>query len=360
MALVAPSLDIPGGQAVQAQLLRQHLNEVEGLHVELLPINPRLPGPFRFLQRVKYLRTLATSGRYMASLAWRLRRYDVVHVFSASYLSFLLAPAPALLMSRLMGRPTVLNYRSGEADDHLRRWRRTAVPVMRLADRIVTPSGYLVDVFARHGLGAESIPNFVDLDRFRFRERRAPKPVFLSNRSFEAHYDVACTLRAFQTIQARHPEARLLAAGDGPLRAELEALAERLGLRQVEFLGRVEHERMPDLYDRADIYVNTPRIDNMPNSILEAHAAGLPVVTTNAGGIPYIIRDGETALMVEAGDCDAVAAAALRLLDDPALARRLARNGLEECRARYSWPKVRRQWTDLYRTLAGPLGSEAS
>jgi L-malate glycosyltransferase len=356
VALVAPSLDILGGQAVQARLLLDHLNDAGNLVVELIPINPRLPGPFRLLQRIRYVRTLVTTARYVLSLAWRLRRYDVVHVFSASYFSFLLAPTPALALARLAGRPTILNYRSGEADDHLRRWRRSAVPTMKLATRIVTPSGYLVDVFRRHGLEAEPIPNFVDLDRFRFRERPAPRPVFLSNRNFEAHYDVACTLRAFHRIQARHADARLLVAGDGPLRGALESLAASLGLRHAEFLGRVEHEHMPALYDRADVYLNTPRIDNMPNSILEAHASGLPVVTTDAGGIPYIVRHGETALMVAAGDDAAVADAALRLLGDPALATRLARNGLDECRTRYNWPVVRQQWLDLYGQLVAADG----
>jgi L-malate glycosyltransferase len=357
VGLVAPSLDILGGQAVQAQLLLQHLNQAGGLAVELVPINPRLPGPLRLLQRIRYVRTVVTSARYLLSLVWQLRRYDVVHIFSASYLSFVLAPTPALVMARLLGRPTILNYRSGEADDHLRRWRRSVVPTLRLATRIVTPSRYLVEVFGRHGLAAEPIPNFVDLDRFRFRERSAPRPVFLAIRNFEAHYDVGCTLRAFQRIQARHPTASLWVAGDGPLRRDLETLATALGLRRVEFLGRVDHEHMPDLYDRADIYLNTPRIDNMPNSILEAHAAGLPVVTTDAGGIPYMVRDGETALMVAAGDDAGVADAALRLLEEPHLAARLARNGLDECRARYSWPTVRGQWLDLYDELAGANGA---
>lgn len=351
VALVAPSMNILGGQAVQARLLLERMNGIGGVRVDLIPINPRLPGPLRIFQRVKYLRTLATSVRYLTQLAAQLHRYDIVHVFSASYLSFVLAPTPALLLARRLGKPTILNYRSGEADDHLTRW-RTAVPTIRLATRVITPSEYLVDVFAAHGLEARAIPNVVDLERFRWRERVPLRPVFLSNRNFEAHYDVACVLRAFRRIQTTRPDAELLVAGDGPLRAALYELSEVLELRNVDFVGRVPHEAMPELYDRADIYLNTPRIDNMPNSILEAYASGLPIVTSDAGGIPYIVRDGDTGLMVPAGDDEAVARAALRLLEDPDLASRLAAAGRREVEERYAWSEVLDKWVSLYRQLA--------
>src|SRR5690606_5418823 len=185
VCIVAPSLDILGGQAVQAKRLLERLSAQPAVRVEFLPVNPRLPGPLRMLQRIKYVRTLVTETVYLATLLLRLPRIDVAHIFSASYFSFLLAPAPALLIARLFGKKTLLNYRSGEAEDHLSRWRRTALPVLRRADRIVVPSGYLVDVFARFGLEAEAIPNFVDFDLFRFRERDPLRPVFLANRNLE-------------------------------------------------------------------------------------------------------------------------------------------------------------------------------
>jgi L-malate glycosyltransferase len=360
IAVVAPSLDILGGQAVQARALVERLRDIPWVNIGFIPINPRLPRGLRRLQRVKYLRTLVTSIRYIAELLWTLRRFDVIHVFSASYLSFVLAPTPALLIARLLRKPAILNYRSGEADDHLSRWRRTAVPTAGLARQIVVPSGYLVDVFREHGLTASAIPNFVDLERFVFRERVGLRPVFLSNRNFEAHYDVACTLRAFAEIQRRIPSAELLVAGDGPLRKELEALAAELNLRNVQFLGRVPHTLMPELHGRADVYLNTPRIDNMPVSILEAHASGLPVVTTAAGGIPYIVRDQETALLVPVGDHQAAAAAAFRLLDEPALSGRLTRAGLQECKSHYSWASVRDQWLALYSELAAESAGQTA
>lgn len=351
VCLVAPSLEILGGQAVQAARLYRGLRQLRSVAVGFVPINPRLPGPLRLLQRVRYVRTVVTSLRYVWTLVTTLARYDIIHVFSASYLSFVLAPTPAVLVARWYGKRIILNYRSGEAEDHLRRWGRTAIPLMRLADALIVPSGYLVGVFARVGLRARAVANIVDLDQFRFRERRPLRPVFLSNRNFEAHYNVACVLRAFARIQRSHPDARLIVAGDGKQRGALLHLADELHLRNTEFVGRVPPARMPSLYETADVYLNAPDIDNMPGSILEAFASGLPVVTTDAGGIPYMVRHAETGLIVPRGDHEAMAAAALRLLNDPSLAERLISRALDECRHKYTAQAVVREWRSVYEGL---------
>jgi L-malate glycosyltransferase len=357
--LVGPSTDILGGQAVQLERLLARFREEPELEVGFVPVNPRLPGPLRRLQAIKYVRTLATSLAYWWLLARRVPRYDIIHIFSASYTSFVIAPTPALLVAKLCGKKTVLNYRSGECEDHLRRWRRTALPTVRRFDLIAVPSGYLVDVFARFGFEARAVFNFVDTRRFRFRERKPLAPRFLSNRNHEPLYNVAMALRAFALVQARHPAASLTVVGDGSQRQSLEQLARELGLRNVRFVGRVPNEQMPAFYEGADIYLNTPDIDNMPGSIIEAYAAGLAVVTTDAGGVPYIVRDGATGLVVPRGDHERMAEAALRLLADDELAQRLMTKARDECR-KYSWEAVRGEWLKLYRGLAGGLSASES
>lgn len=352
VGIVVASLDILGGQAIAAQRLLEGLTDVESIRAELIPVNPRLPGALRRLQRIKYVRTLVTFTYFVLMLLVKLPRLDVLHVFSASKFSFLLAPAPAVLLGRLYGKRVILNYHSGEAEAHLRNWRRTALPVIKLADRLVVPSGFLVDVFAKFGIAAQAISNTVDLSRFRFRERRPLRPVIFANRNFEAHYNVGCALRAFALVQQRTPWARLIVAGNGSQRRELLALADELKLRNVEFTGAVAPDEMPALYDRADIYLNSSVVDNMPLSLLEAFASGLPVVTTDAGGIPYMVRDGENGLLVERGDYEALARGVLRLLADEALAARLSARAREEC-ARYEWSAVGDEWLRLYGELAG-------
>src|SRR6185503_18689986 len=149
--IVAASLGILGGQAVQAERLIRHLQNEPTLRVAFLPINPRLPGILRKLQSIKYVRTVTTSILYLLNLLREVRKYDVIHVFSASYLSFLIAPTPAILVSKLYGKKILLNYHSGEAEDHLQRWPRSTRSMLKLVDKIVVPSEYLFRVFTQFG-----------------------------------------------------------------------------------------------------------------------------------------------------------------------------------------------------------------
>jgi glycosyltransferase involved in cell wall biosynthesis len=348
--LIAPSLDILGGQAVQATRLISVLSEVPGLAITFFPINPRPAKPFLWIRRVPYLRTVATFLLYTSRLAWQARKYDILHIFSAGLSSYTLWTIPALLCGKLYGKKLILNYRDGQAEQHITTW-RTAKPTMALADRIVTPSGFLVDVFRNYGIPARSIFNIIDGSRFRYRKRRKLRPIFLSNRILEPLYNTDCILRAFAIIQARYPEATLTVAHDGCCRPALEQLAKDLQLRNTRFVGRVPHDRIAELYDSADIYLTSPRVDCMPGSLLECFASGLPIVATRAGGIPYIVKDRESGLLVDIDDPEALAAAAMELLEDENLVERITARGLEEVK-RYHWSPVRDAWAALYEELA--------
>ena len=109
-------------------------------------------------------------------------------------------------------------------------------------------------------------------------------------------------------------------AGSGPEKRALEALAATLGVAAaVTFTGRLEREAVAALYRDADVALNPSTVDNMPNSLLEALASGVPIVSTNVGGVPHIVQDGTTALLVPPRDPEAMARAALRLLENPEL-----------------------------------------
>jgi glycosyltransferase involved in cell wall biosynthesis len=347
--LIAPSLDIVGGQSVQAARLLAELQKLPELRVDFLPINPQAPALLRPLQKIKYVRTVVTSALYAIRLLANIAKYDILHIFTPGYFAFMLAPAPAILLANLLRKKTILNYRDGRAEDHLTNW-PSAIRVMRLVDEIVAPSNFLVDVFSRFGLPARSIPNIVDLEQFRFRERSRPRPAFLHNRGLEPLYNVQCTIRAFALIQQRYPDATLTIAHDGPLRKQLEQLAAELQLRNVKFVGNVSRKQTPGVYDQADIYISNPNIDNMPVSVLECFAAGLPIISTRVGGVPYILEHERTGLLVERDDHQGIAQAAFRLLEEPDLAARLTRNAREECRM-YAPAAVASDWLALYTSL---------
>jgi L-malate glycosyltransferase len=355
VAIVAPGIGILGGQAVQAErLLRAWQNDPD-VHAWLVPVNPAPARLIRAAVRIKYLRTVVTQLTYWPLLLRELRHADVVHVFSASYFSFLLAPLPAVLIARLYGKPVVMNYRSGEGPDHLQ---RSAIARLVLArvDANAVPSRFLRDVFARFDVRAEVIPNIVDLDRFAFRRRTPLKPSVVSTRNFEDLYNVGCTMRAFHALQQRYAEATLTLVGGGSREASLRALAHSLGLRNVTFAGRVKPDDVWRFYADADIYLQTPNIDNMPASVLEAFASGCAVVSTNAGGVPAILTHGTHGLLVNCNDHEAAAREMIRLLEDAALAERLTSAARESCE-RYRWQNVRAQWLALYNSLARTEGA---
>jgi L-malate glycosyltransferase len=346
VAIVAPTMGILGGQAVQADRLLRAWKDDPDIRAWLVPINPVPPGLFRHAVDIKYVRTLATQLCYWPRLFRELRHADVVHVFSASYFSFLLAPLPAVLVAKLLGKPVVMNYRSGQAPDHLRR-SAIARGTLRWVDRNAVPSAFLEDVFRKHGITAEVIPNIVDVDRFSFRKRQPLAPKVLSTRNFEELYNIACTLRAFRLLQDRYPEATLTLVGAGSEEPKLRALVGELKLRNVTFAGRVPPADIWRYYADADIYLQTPDIDNMPSSVLEAFASGCAVVSTNAGGVPAILTDDRHGLLVDCGDHAAAAARMITLLENPALADRLTTEARESC-AEYRWQTVRAKWVALY------------
>ena len=350
VAFVAPSLGILGGQAVQADRLLSAWKNDPDVDAWLVPVNPTPPRLLRFALDIKYLRTVVNELIYFPLLVRELSRADVVHVFSASYASFLLAPLPAMIVARALGKPTVLNYRSGEAPDHLQRSRLARCAIARVDTNIV-PSRFLVDVFRRFGIDASIIPNIVDLERFRFRERDPLRPRLVSTRNFDALYNVATTLRAFRLVQDRWPDATLTLVGGGPQEPDLRALAAALELRSVTFAGRVKPSEIAGCYADNDIYLQSPDIDNMPTSVIEAFASGLPVVSTNAGGIPAIVTHERHGLLAPSGDHEMLAAHVLRLLDEPERARAMARDAFAICQA-CTWPAVRGRWLDAYRAVA--------
>jgi glycosyltransferase involved in cell wall biosynthesis len=220
-------------------------------------------------------------------------------------------------------------------------------PFLRRVDEIVVPSVYLQKVFESHGYAARVVRNILDVSTFRFRERQPLKPRLLSCRNLEAHYRVEDVLEAFALVKRAVPDATLLVAGYGSQAGRLEQRALELGLEDVEFLGRVEPEVIPSLYDRTDIFLNASVIDNQPISILEAFAAGLAVVTTPTGDIPWMLDQEQFGVLVPHEAPEAMAKAVVSLLGTPDRANRMIERARDAVEA-YTWERVRPKWLDVY------------
>ncbi|MBN7797444.1 glycosyltransferase family 4 protein [Parahaliea mediterranea] len=356
LGLVGPVPPPLGGMAAQTRQLADLLR-AEGVTVVELPTN----GPYRpsWLARVPVARALGRLLPYLLSV-WRLAgRVDVIHLMANSGWSWQLFAAPVLWIARWRGTPVVVNYRGGEARDYLRRSLSRVRPSLRRASALVVPSGFLQGVFADFGFSAQVVPNIVDTERFRPQEPPHAGEGFtvIVTRHLERIYGLETALRAVALAAADIPGLRLVVAGDGPLRGELEARARELGVSgRVEFTGQVDRDEILALYRGADALLNPTTVDNMPNSVLEALASGVAVVSTDAGGVPHVVTHGETALLCPVGDAEAMAACLVRLYREPGLRADLVGAGLEHVR-QFSWPRVRERWLATYARVAGEAGA---
>jgi L-malate glycosyltransferase len=350
IVIVAASSRYVGGQSVQADLLGCHWQNDAAIETRQIPIDPVFPAPIRWTESIPVLRTLVRQPFYVASLWRNLKHADIVHIFSASYWSFLIASAPAWLIARMRHKKTLIHYHSGEARDHLLH-SPLAKRILAKADVLVVPSGYLADVFREFGLGARIVPNIFDPAQFTFRIRSPLLPHLVCTRGFHPYYCVDVVVRAFAEVKREFPDACLDLVGSGPQEADIRKLVHTLNLRDVHFTGVASRQQIGAYYDRADIFINASRLDNMPVSIIEAFASGLPVVTTAPEGIRYVVTHEETGLLSEPGDVGALAQNVMRLLRDPALSSRLIANAYQQS-SHYRWEAVRQQWLQIYRSLA--------
>ena len=357
VALVGPLPPPPGGMANQTRQLARLL-EQEGLHVEVVQTNA--PYQPRWVGALRGLRAVFRLAPFLLRLWGAAGRVQVFHVMANSGWAWFLCAAPAVLIAKVRRIPVLVNYRGGDAAEFFKRSFFWVGPIMRMTDQRVVPSGYLQQVFRDFGLSTAIVPNIIDLNRFTPRPSTPGSagegPHLVVTRNLEPLYDIATALRTFAIVREKRPTARLTIAGGGPDRDMLVALAQRLDVAPyVAFPGRLGPDLMAKLYLEADVCLNTSLHDNMPNSLLEALASGVPIVSSDVCGIPFLVEHQKTALLVPPQDPVAMARAVLELLDDPRLAEQLVRAG-KDLVQQYTWSHVRPRLMDVYLGITrGPV-----
>lgn len=213
----------------------------------------------------------------------------------------------------------------------------------------VAPSGYLLDIFKQHGfLNLSYIPNTVELANYPFLRRDSVRPKMLWVRAISPIYNPIMALDVFESVRKEFPDAELCLVGPNKQNhwPDVEAHAKAKAL-PVRMTGRLSKPDWIALSKEFDIFLNTTHFDNMPVSVVEALALGLPVVTTNVGGLPYLVKDGESALLVNDDDRAAMVDAIRKLVADPTLAQRLSTGGREIVED-FDWERVKHRWAALF------------
>lgn len=348
LCLVGPLPPPAGGMAAQtAQLAR--LLENEGVSVSLVQVNT--PHSGQWWGHIQGLRAFIRLVPYLTKLWRAIGQSQVVHIMANSGWSWHLFAAPAVWIAHIRGVPSVINYRGGGAGHFLTHSNALIKPTLRRTSALIFPSSFLQIVFEKHGYVGHVVPNIVDLSRFSGkREKPAPTvPRLIITRNLETIYGIDTAINALPRILGHYPDATLTIAGSGEERSNLESLTKNLGLeKHVKFLGSLNREQIVELYAQADVLLNPSRVDNMPNSLLESLACGVPIVSTDVGGIPYMVQHEKTALLVRSDDSHGLACETIRILEDTELRERLINNGLQEIR-HYGWDSIAELWKSAYK-----------
>jgi glycosyltransferase involved in cell wall biosynthesis len=223
------------------------------------------------------------------------------------------------------------------------------------AAKVTAPSGYLREQMSDYRPDIVLLPNPLELANYLFRERAEPQPQIIWLRAFNSGYNPSLAAKVVALLRNDFPDIHLLMIGrdkgDGSFQA-FQQMVESLGVGDhVDCPGGVAKSDVPSWLNKGDIFLNTTNVDNTPVSVMEAMACGLCVVSTNVGGIPYLLDHERDALLVPPNDPEAMAAAVRRILTEPDLAVRLSRNARRKAE-QFDWGTILPQWEELLMTVA--------
>ena len=270
---------------------------------------------------------------------------QVVQVFSGP--SFVIADL-ASAMGVALGKKQIFILHGGNLPAFSRRYPGWVRRVLNRADRLVAPSPFLARELARLGRSIQVVPNHIDLSLFPYRRRTRVKPRLFWMRNFHPLYNPHMAVRLVAQLSREIPNVQLTMAGAGNhFLPEVKRFAERLNVAgRINFAGFLDLTSKIRLAGQHDIYLNTNHVDNMPVTVIEMAALGLPIVATCVGGVPDIIQDGVNGLLVPDDNDLAMAEAVRHLIDKPELADQLSQAGrrlAESC----AWEKVEGQWRQI-------------
>jgi glycosyltransferase involved in cell wall biosynthesis len=286
----------------------------------------------------------------MVYTAWSQRhQYRIAQVDVFSGPAFVWAEAVCATL-RTAGRPYILTLHGGNLPPFAVRNSARVRRLLRSAAEVTTPSRYLLSQMTQYRDHIRFIANGIDLGRYPARPSRPAGPHLMWLRAFHSIYNPSLAIKVLAALAPTWPDLRLTMIGpdkgDGSLE-RARRLAQELGVAgHVEFRGPVPKLDVPRTIVDGDVFLNTTNIDSAPVTVLEAMACGLCVVSTNVGGVPYLVENGVDALLVPPDDPDSMAAAIRRLLTDPVFAQSLADRGRRRAE-QHDWSPIVNAWRSL-------------
>lgn len=322
-----------GGISAQVDLLRSNMQE-EGYSVSIFSTKGSAAKRIGL-----FLKLLCVS-----------RRYDVLHVHGCSDWG-MLPVVYGVIAGKIWRKRIIVTYHGGEAAKYFAKHGAFARRWLKRADKVIVLNGYLKKVFGAYRIPCIVIPNIVPLREGVYQSKKNIAPKMISVRHLTDLYRIDLIILTFAKVVEKYPEATLDILGQGDKRAELEQLVhsdERLAGR-VRFIGQVPNEKMYDYLKANDIMLSAPKIDNMPVSLMEAMNAGVLVISSNVGGVPYMIEHQKTGLLFD-GDADALAEQIIWALEHQKESVAMIEAAHSEVK-KYSWNNIRKQLLPLYERI---------
>jgi len=282
---------------------------------------------------------------------WRRRHdYDIAEVDVFSGPAFTWADLSSRLI-KLTGKPLVLSLHGGNLPAFAKQFPKKVRRLLLSADEVVAPSDYLVRQLQEYRDDIRLIPNGIDISRYPYRHRVQVKPNLVWLRAFHHIYNPELAIRSLALLKDGFPDIHLWMVGpdkgDGSLQNTIRLAKTLQVAERVEFIPGVAKSDVPLWLNKGDIFLNTSNYDNTPVSVMEAMACGLCPISTNVGGIPYLLKENVDALLVPPNDPEAMANAIRRVLTEPDLAARLSAGARHRAQD-LDWSVILPKWETLF------------
>jgi len=279
--------------------------------------------------------------------------YTIAEIDVFSGPSFIWAKLSADLL-KLCGKLFVLTLHGGRLPEFAVKHPLMVRKLLRRANEVVAPSPYLQQVLSSYRPDIVVIPNPIDIDMYPSPAKFTGKHNLIWVRAFHEIYNPSLAPKVINRLLKDWPDIHLTMVGpdkgDGSLQKMIE-IAKDLGVMDhIHLPGGVPGEKVPEYLSKGDFFINTTNFDNTPVSVIEAMACGLPIVTTNVGGIPYLVEDGMDGLLVPPDDPDAMAEALRKILSDRNMAAKLSQNARRKAEG-FDWSIVLPLWEQVFTDL---------
>lgn len=280
-------------------------------------------------------------------LFFKMRKYTIVHIHSCSYWGFYPVVLGVFVSKVIYNKKTIVTYHGGGAEDFLAKHLEFIRYILGKVDHITVMSGFLQNIFHKFSIPTVILRNLVDLELNKLTPQNIEVPTMVSVRTLSHDYNIVDILLAFKLIKAKHKKASLAVIGDGPEYDDLVNFCTQEKLVDVKFLGVITNEEIQDELKKYNIMISVPSFDNQPMSILEAFAAGLAVISSNVGGIPFMIRNEQNGLLVDLHNPQQIYERVDWLVSNPDQVKIIIENAKRDV-MEYQWETIREKLYNIY------------